>query len=66
MRILVREPMSEDTRISIRLHLQNFSAGKAAVDSDGSQMVVDFTEAGDDNPEGRRANRRTEIYLDFD
>lgn len=25
-----------------------------------------FTEAGDDNPEGRRANRRTEIYLDFD
>ena len=25
-----------------------------------------FTEAGGDNPEGRRANRRTEIYLDFD
>ncbi len=23
------------------------------------------TEAGEDNPEGRRANRRTEIYLDF-
>ncbi|MEO5915092.1 MAG: OmpA family protein [Luteolibacter sp.] len=23
------------------------------------------TETGDDNPEGRRANRRTEIYLDF-
>jgi outer membrane protein OmpA-like peptidoglycan-associated protein len=23
------------------------------------------TESGDDNPEGRRANRRTEIYLDF-
>lgn len=47
MRIFVREPMSEDTRISIRLHLQNFSAGKSAVDSDGSQMVVDFTDAGD-------------------
>ena len=47
MRILVREPMSEDTRISIRLHLQNFSAGRAAVDSDGSHMVVDFTEPGD-------------------
>lgn len=47
MRIFVREPMSEDTRISIRLHLQNFSAGKAAVDSDGSQMVVDFVEPGD-------------------
>lgn len=25
-----------------------------------------FTDSGDDNPEGRRANRRTEIYLDFD
>jgi len=25
-----------------------------------------FTETGGDNPEGRRANRRTEIYLDFD
>jgi outer membrane protein OmpA-like peptidoglycan-associated protein len=24
-----------------------------------------FTESGADNPEGRRANRRTEIYLDF-
>jgi len=24
-----------------------------------------FTETGDDDPEGRRANRRTEIYLDF-
>ena len=23
------------------------------------------TETGEDNPEGRRANRRTEIYLDF-
>ena len=25
-----------------------------------------FTESGGDNPEGRRANRRAEIYLDFD
>lgn len=24
-----------------------------------------FTESGEDNPEGRRANRRSEIYLDF-
>lgn len=24
-----------------------------------------ITESGDDNPDGRRANRRTEIYLDF-
>lgn len=24
-----------------------------------------FTETGDDDPQGRRANRRTEIYLDF-
>ena len=24
-----------------------------------------LTETGEDNPEGRRANRRTEIYLDF-
>lgn len=24
-----------------------------------------FTEAGDDNPDGRRVNRRSEIYLDF-
>jgi OOP family OmpA-OmpF porin len=25
-----------------------------------------FTESGADNPEGRRVNRRAEIYLDFD
>lgn len=25
-----------------------------------------FTESGEDNPDGRRANRRAEIYLDFD
>ena len=25
-----------------------------------------FTESGGDNPDGRRANRRSEIYLDFD
>lgn len=25
-----------------------------------------FTASGEDNPEGRRANRRSEIYLDFD
>jgi outer membrane protein OmpA-like peptidoglycan-associated protein len=24
-----------------------------------------LTASGEDNPEGRRANRRTEIYLDF-
>ena len=24
-----------------------------------------LTETGEDDPEGRRANRRTEIYLDF-
>ena len=47
MRILVREPMSEDTRISIRLHLQNFSAGKTVVESTGDNMVVDFVETGD-------------------
>jgi OmpA-OmpF porin, OOP family len=43
---------------------------------DASQIVTEaegarqprrpnFTESGADNPEGRRANRRTEIYLDF-
>jgi outer membrane protein OmpA-like peptidoglycan-associated protein len=47
---------------------------KAGVDS--SQIVTvakgasqprrpNVTETGEDNPEGRRANRRTEIYLDF-
>lgn len=47
---------------------------KAGVDSD--QIVTvgkgssqprrpNLTETGNDNPEGRRANRRTEIYLDF-
>ncbi|MGJ8695388.1 MAG: OmpA family protein [Verrucomicrobiaceae bacterium] len=27
--------------------------------------LPNFTESGEDNPTGRRANRRTEIYLDF-
>jgi outer membrane protein OmpA-like peptidoglycan-associated protein len=43
---------------------------------EGSQIIIQAegesrprrpneTESGRDNPEGRRANRRTEIYLDF-
>jgi OmpA-OmpF porin, OOP family len=32
---------------------------------DSQPRRPNVTETGDDNPEGRRANRRTEIYLDF-
>ena len=32
---------------------------------DSQPRRPNVTESGDDNPEGRRANRRTEIYLDF-
>lgn len=32
---------------------------------DSQPRRPNVTEAGQDNPEGRRANRRTEIYLDF-
>ncbi len=32
---------------------------------DSQPRRPNLTETGDDNPEGRRANRRTEIYLDF-
>jgi OOP family OmpA-OmpF porin len=32
---------------------------------DSQPRRPNFTEAGTDNPDGRRANRRTEIYLDF-
>lgn len=47
---------------------------KAGVDSkqiitvakgDSQPRRPNITESGDDNPDGRRANRRTEIYLDF-
>lgn len=47
---------------------------RAGVDATQIQTVAkgasqprrpNLTESGDDNPEGRRANRRTEIYLDF-
>ena len=47
---------------------------KAGVDSkqiitvakgDSQPRRPNITESGEDNPEGRRANRRTEIYLDF-
>ena len=47
---------------------------KAGVDSkqiitvakgDSQPRRPNITETGEDNPEGRRANRRTEIYLDF-
>lgn len=47
MRVIVREPMTNDTRTSIELHLRNFSGGKAAVESDGTAMTVDFIEPGD-------------------
>jgi len=33
--------------------------------SDRAYFRMALTDAGTDNPEGRRANRRTEIYLDF-
>ncbi len=32
---------------------------------DSQPRRPNFTETGEDDPEGRRANRRTEIYLDF-
>ena len=32
---------------------------------DSEPRRPNVTESGEDNPEGRRANRRTEIYLDF-
>jgi outer membrane protein OmpA-like peptidoglycan-associated protein len=32
---------------------------------DSQPRRPNVTETGGDNPEGRRANRRTEIYLDF-
>ncbi len=32
---------------------------------DSQPRRPNITESGEDNPEGRRANRRTEIYLDF-
>lgn len=32
---------------------------------DSEPRRPNLTESGEDNPEGRRANRRTEIYLDF-
>ena len=32
---------------------------------DSQPRRPNITETGEDNPEGRRANRRTEIYLDF-
>lgn len=36
-----------------------------AAKGDSQPRRPNVTETGDDNPEGRRANRRTEIYLDF-
>lgn len=36
-----------------------------AAKGDSQPRRPNLTETGEDNPEGRRANRRTEIYLDF-
>lgn len=36
-----------------------------AAKGDSQPRRPNLTESGEDNPEGRRANRRTEIYLDF-
>ncbi|MFT4175371.1 MAG: OmpA family protein [Luteolibacter sp.] len=43
------------------------SASQISVEAEGSRQPrrPNVTETGIDNPEGRRANRRTEIYLDF-
>ncbi len=43
------------------------SAGQIVTVAKGSSQPrrPNVTESGDDDPEGRRANRRTEIYLDF-
>lgn len=43
------------------------SPGQIVVQGKGASQPrrPNITETGEDNPEGRRANRRTEIYLDF-
>jgi outer membrane protein OmpA-like peptidoglycan-associated protein len=43
------------------------SAGQIVTIAKGASQPrrPNFTESGEDNPDGRRANRRTEIYLDF-
>lgn len=37
----------------------------AVAEGEARPRLPNRTESGDDNPSGRRANRRTEIYLDF-
>ena len=37
----------------------------ALAEGEAKPRLPNQTETGEDNPSGRRANRRTEIYLDF-
>jgi outer membrane protein OmpA-like peptidoglycan-associated protein len=53
----------------VKEYLAAAGVAKSQIVTEGKGMSQprrpNFTESGADNPEGRRVNRRTEIYLDF-
>ena len=61
--------LSQKRATSVRSFLinNNVTAAQIEIVAEGESRPrrPNETESGDDNPDGRRANRRTEIYLDF-
>ena len=63
------EKLSADRALSVRDFLIKCGVEPTQIVTVGQGQTQprrpNFTETGEDNPEGRRANRRSEIYLDF-
>lgn len=63
------EKLSAERAVSVRDFLIKCGVEPAQIVTVGKGQSQprrpNFTESGEDNPEGRRANRRSEIYLDF-
>jgi OmpA-OmpF porin, OOP family len=63
------ERLSSRRAAVVKEYLAAAGVAKSQIVTEGKGMSQprrpNFTESGADNPEGRRVNRRTEIYLDF-
>lgn len=63
------ERLSSRRATVVKEYLAAAGVAKSQIVTEGKGMTQprrpNFTESGADNPEGRRVNRRTEIYLDF-
>ena len=63
------ENLRPESKEAVKAFLVRCGVTASQIDTEAKGQTYprrpNFTESGEDNPQGRRANRRSEIYLDF-